>query len=151
MTTDLRLATAADVPAIESIVHAAYAPYIARIGRKPGPMLDDYAGLVGEGRVHVLALEGVVEGLVVLIPQDDAMLLDNIAVAPSGQGKGLGRRLLEFAEAAAREAGYGVITLYTNEMMVENVGLYGRVGYAETHRGEEQGFRRVYMRKSLVA
>jgi ribosomal protein S18 acetylase RimI-like enzyme len=113
-------------------------------------MLDDYAALIAEGRVHLLEIGGVVEGLVVLIPQEDSMLLDNIAVAPSGQGKGLGRRLLEFAEAAAAGGGYGSISLYTNEMMVENIGLYGRIGYVETHRAEEYGFRRVYMRKSLV-
>jgi GNAT superfamily N-acetyltransferase len=149
MTTDLRLATPADLAAVESIVHAAYEPYVARMGRKPGPMLDDYAALVAEGRVHVLEIGGVVEGLVVLIPLANSMLLDNIAVAPSGQGKGLGRKLLEFAEATAGAAGYGSISLYTNEMMVENIGLYGRIGYVETHRAEEYGFRRVYMRKVL--
>ncbi len=151
MPCDLRLALPADLPAIESVVQSAYAPYVARIGRKPGPMLDDYGSLIAGGHVHVLELDGAVHGLIVLVPQRDSLLLDNIAVAPSGQGKGLGRRLLEFAEDRARAGGFGAITLYTNEAMVENVGLYGRIGYVETHRGEERGFRRVYMRKVLRA
>jgi ribosomal protein S18 acetylase RimI-like enzyme len=150
MPTAPRLATPDDLPALTRIVDAAYTPYIARIGRKPGPMLDDYAALVAAGQVHVLERDGEVQGLVVLIPQGDSMLLDNIAVAPAGQGKGLGRCLLAFAEATAEAAGYDAITLYTNEAMVENIGLYQRGGFVETHRAEERGFRRVYMRKPLT-
>jgi ribosomal protein S18 acetylase RimI-like enzyme len=77
------------------------------------------------------------------------MLLDNVAVAPDAQGSGLGRRMLEFAERVAAERGYGAIKLYTNEAMTENIALYRRIGYAETHRIEEKGLRRVYMRKPL--
>ena len=77
------------------------------------------------------------------------MLLDNIAVDPAAQGAGLGRRMLAFAEGTARAAGFGAMRLYTNEAMVENVGLYARLGWVETHRGEENGFRRVYFTKRL--
>ena len=35
-------------------------------------------------------------------------------------------------------------------MMTENIALYARLGYAETHRAEEKGFRRVYMAKPLA-
>ena len=40
----IRVATAADVPAIEEIVNQAYRHYVARIGKPPGPMLEDYRG-----------------------------------------------------------------------------------------------------------
>lgn len=113
-------------------------------------MLDDYGVLIDQGRVRVLVMNGTVQGVLVLIPQPDAMLLDNIAVAPATQGLGLGRRMLEFAERAAREAGYSSIRLYTNEAMTENIRLYTRIGYVETHRSEEKGFRRIYMEKSLT-
>lgn len=149
MTLSLRLATRDDLAAVQEIVRAAYTHYIARIGREPGPMLDDYTALIGEGRVHVAERDGAVQGVLVLIPQDDAMLLDNVAVAPKAQGSGLGRTMLEFAERAAVEAGYCEIKLYTNEAMTENIVLYTRIGYAETHRVEEKGLRRVYMRKPL--
>jgi hypothetical protein len=39
----IRAATAADVPAIADVVDHAYRHFIARIGKPPGPMLDDYA------------------------------------------------------------------------------------------------------------
>lgn len=112
-------------------------------------MLDDYSSLIDAGRVYVVEREKSVQGVLVLIPQDDAMLLDNVAVDPGAQGSGLGRRMLEFAEQAARAAGYQAITLYTNEAMTENISLYSRNGYAETHRTEENGLKRIHMVKEL--
>ena len=113
-------------------------------------MLDDYGVLIGHGRVHVVERDGAVQGVLVLIPERNTMLLDNVAVAPSAQGSGLGRVLLEFAEQSAKKAGCTSIRLYTNEAMTENVGLYCRIGYHETHRAEEKGLKRVHMRKALT-
>ncbi len=146
---NLRLALHDDVPAIEDIVRAAYTHYISVIGRKLGPMLDDYTVLVANGRVFVAEMNGTAQGILVLIPQDDAMLLDNIAVAPQVQGRGLGKYMLQFAENLAVKRGYNAIRLYTHEMMIENIRLYKRIGYFETHRVEEKGLRRVYMLKRL--
>ncbi len=149
MEQDLRAATGDDLGAVVDIVRSAYAHYVSRIGREPGPMLDDYSGLIRQGRVHVIEHDGTVRGVLVLIPQEDAMLLDNVAVSPLAQGLGLGRKMLAFAERAAIDAGYRSIRLYTNEVMTENIELYTRIGYAETHRVEEKGLRRVYMTKRV--
>jgi len=143
----IRPATANDIATIEAIVQAAYSPYIERIGRKPGPMLEDYRQQVEAGRIQVLEQAGQVQGFVVLIDADDYLLLDNLAVDPAAQGLGYGRLLLEFAEQQAHQ---GSIRLYTNEAMAENIALYTRKGYVETHRAEENGLRRVYMRKDLA-
>ena len=147
---EFRRATSDDLEAVGSLVRAAYAHYVARIGREPGPMLDDYGRLIEHGRVHVVERDGAVQGILVLIPQEDAMLLDNVAVDPAAQGSGLGRGLLAFAEREAIAAGYRWIRLYTNEAMTENIRLYGRLGYHETHRAVEKGLRRVYMAKPLA-
>ena len=146
----LRLALVSDLQAVEDIVRTAYSQYVSRIGREPGPMLDDYRFLIEEGRVYVIEHDGVIQGSLVLIPQIDAMLLDNVAVAPAAQGLGLGRKLLEFAEQKAVASGFRSIRLYTNEAMTENIALYSRVGYSETHRVEEKGLRRIYMTKPLA-
>ncbi len=146
----IRPATRDDLQPVETVIHAAYCHYVARIGREPGPMLDDYSALIEQGLVHVIEHEGLVKGVLVLIPEKHSMLLDNIAIAPDVQGLGLGRKLLEFAEHAAIASSYRSITLYTNEAMTENIALYARIGYVETHRAEEKGLRRVYMRKPLV-
>lgn len=150
MCQEIRIATAADCPVVERIVRAAYSRYVARMGKEPGPMLADYAALIAKRRVHVIEYQGEVRGVLVLIPEEDAMLLDNIAIAPEYQGSGLGRKLLEFAEQEAAGAGYRTLRLYTNEAMVENVALYLRMGFTETRRGAEDGFRRVYMAKKVA-
>ena len=149
MTDGLRIAVEEDLPFVEAIVEAAYSAYVPIIGRKPGPMLDDYAALIRDRRVHVLQSDGIIQGVLVLIPEENAMLLDNIAVIPAAKGSGLGRKMLMFAEQSARDAGYKSIRLYTHEKMVQNIELYSRIGYVETHRGEEKGLRRVYMTKAL--
>ncbi|MGY6569228.1 MAG: GNAT family N-acetyltransferase [Salinarimonas sp.] len=145
----IRIATITDTPAIEALVQEAYMPYVARIGHKPGPMLDDYHDHVSHGRAHVTEDALGIAGLLVLVPGPDALLLDNIAVAPRAQGRGLGRALIAYAERTAREQGHNIITLYTNAAMIENIALYQRLGYTETHRATEKGFARVYMRKIL--
>ncbi len=151
MTDTIRLATAADEPRVRAIVTAAYTPYIARIRQPPGPMLDDYAALIAARCVHVLTETGAIKATIVLIPEPDALLLDNVAVDPAFQRQGLGRRLLSFAEHQARSAGFDTIRLYTNQAMVENISLYRQIGFQETHRGSEHGLHRVYMTKRLSA
>jgi ribosomal protein S18 acetylase RimI-like enzyme len=145
----IRPATIADVPAIVDIVNQAYRHYIARMGKLPGPMLDDYAARVLEGTVWVLEEGAVIAAVIVLLPASNYLLLDNIAVSPTRQGFGLGRRLLAFAEAEAMRRGYREIRLYTHETMVENQRLYASIGYVETGRGAEAGYDRVFMRKQL--
>jgi GNAT superfamily N-acetyltransferase len=148
-TLTIRRAAAADVPAIERIVHDAYTKYVDRIGRQPGPMLDDYAARVAAGQVSVCIEGKEIAGILVLEPAPDHLLLDNIAVAPAWQGRGVARRLLDFADAEARRAGYAELRLYTHVMMHENITLYTRLGWQETGRGEQAGFQRVFMRKPV--
>jgi ribosomal protein S18 acetylase RimI-like enzyme len=145
----VRPATAADTPVIKEIVDQAYRPYIDRIGKPPGPMLDDYSARVSEGAVWVLDKEAVIAAIIVLLPAPNYLLLDNVAVSPARQGLGLGRRLLAFAEAEALRRGYREIRLYTHQTMVENQRLYASIGYEETGRGSEAGYDRVFMRKQL--
>jgi ribosomal protein S18 acetylase RimI-like enzyme len=145
----IRPATAGDVPIIAEIVDQAYRHYVARMGKPPGPMLDDYAARVSQGAVWVLEEGAVVAAMIVLLPAPNYLLLDNIAVSPTRQGSGLGRRLLAFAEDEAVRRGYREIRLYTHQTMVENQRLYASIGYEETGRGSEAGYDRVFMRKQL--
>jgi len=59
---DLRLATSEDLRAVEEIVRTAYSHYVLRIGREPGPMLDDYRKLIADRRVHVVEQDSTVMG-----------------------------------------------------------------------------------------
>ena len=145
----IRAATAADIPAIVDIVDRAYRHYIARIGKPPGPMLDDYLARVSQDAVWVLQDGPAIAGILVLLSAPEYLLLDNIAIAPERQGRGLGRRLLAFAESEALRRGYREIRLYTHQTMIENQRLYASIGYEERGRGSEAGYDRVFMRKPL--
>ena len=134
---------------VRDLVRASYARYIGRIGKQPAPMLEDYAALIRAGEVWVLAEGGEVLGVLVIRPAEDHMFVDNVAVAPGHQGRGLGRELVAFAEEKAAEHGMPEIRLYTNEKMHENLDIYARLGFEETGRGLDGGYRRVFMRKRL--
>lgn len=139
----------ADLVEIGELVTAAYGHYVERMGMLPGPMRTDYAVPLAAGQIEVLRADGRIAGLLVLVPEPEHMLLDNVAVAPWAQGRGFGRRLMDHAEARARAAGYDRITLYTHVTMVENIEIYLRRGYVETHRADLNGLHRVYMAKRL--
>ena len=146
----IRRAQPADRAAIEAIVDAAYSPYVARIGKPPGPMLDDYQALIEAGAVCILEdADRVAVAIVVLVPKSDHLLLDNIAVRPDRQSQGFGRTLVAFAESEARRLGYCELRLYTHQLMSENQALYAQIGFVETGRGRQDGYERIFMRKWL--
>src|SRR5689334_22989933 len=96
-----------------------------------------------------LELDGDVVGLMILKSEADHMLVSNVAVSPAHQGRGLGSKLFAHAEAQARQRGFREMRLYTNELMHENRVVYGKLGWTEYDRAEQDGFRRVFMKKEL--
>ena len=147
----IRPARPEDADAIHQLVLDAYDRYVARLGKPPGPIFDDYARRVAAGQAWVLDEGGALSGALVLEDAGDgALLLDNVAVAPSAQGKGHGRALIAFAEAEARRRGCREVRLYANVLMTENLALYGRLGFRETGRVSEKGYERMYMVKAVA-
>jgi len=145
----IRPANIADLAAIERIVSDAYRVYIERIGKPPGPMLDDYSAHLRNHAAWVAEVGDQVAGVLILIDETDHLLLDNVAVDPSHHGRGIGRALLNFAEQEAVRRGYREITLYTHEKMSENLAMYSALGWVETERREQNGYQRVFFHKSL--
>ena len=81
------------------------------------------------------------------VREDDGLLLvGRIAIAPDQQGSGIGRTLLETAEAHsdATEA-----ELFTGSLSEANIRLYESCGYVETQRVPGDGSEEVYLRKKL--
>ena len=136
--------------ALGAVAAEAYRAYVPRIGREPAPMTADYAQAVRSGLSWVAEADGEIVGLLVMVVRPDHLLLENVAVLPSAQRRGVGARLLALAEDEARARGLAEIRLYTNEAMTENLAYYPRHGYTETHRAEQDGFRRVFFAKHLA-
>jgi GNAT superfamily N-acetyltransferase len=146
---NIRKAEPSDLAALSAIVAAAYQRYVDRIGKPPGPMLDDYAARINARTAWVAEIDGGVVGLLVLLPQEDHLLLDNVAVDPARHGQGIGRALMAFAEEEAIRQGYAELRLYTHEMMTENLAMYPALGWQETGRAEQNGYKRVFFRKQI--
>jgi ribosomal protein S18 acetylase RimI-like enzyme len=147
---EIRQAGREDVAAVRACAEAAYDVYVERIGRKPAPMVADFAGQIDDGLIWVACDAGGVCGFVAFYARGDEMFLENVAVAPGHQGKGVGGRLIAFVEARARANELTSVVLYTNVRMSENLALYPRLGFDETGRVHEDGFDRVYFRKELA-
>lgn len=91
-------------------------------------------------------------GCVFLKPEADCLYVGKLAVAPSQQGKGVGRRLLTIAEDTARELNLPTLRLDTRIELVGNHTTFGRWGFLKTAEKSHPGFDRVTyieMRKQL--
>lgn len=149
---ELRLATAADADAIRALTRAAYAKWVEPDGREPKPMLADYDAAVREHRFDLAFVDGVLAALIETVDEGNRLLVENVAVAPAHQGRGLGTRLLALADEIARSQGKQRIRLYTNKRWAQNVRLYLRLGYAiDSEEETAPGRVRVNMSKPIAA
>src|SRR5262249_15738419 len=98
----IRRATAGDTARIGAIARAAYAKYVARIGREPAPMVADFAGHIVAGHVVVVETAGAVDGCMIAWAGTGPYFVDNVAVDPARQGRGLSRTLMRHAADAAQ-------------------------------------------------
>ncbi|MCH8183297.1 MAG: GNAT family N-acetyltransferase [Proteobacteria bacterium] len=145
----IRLAISADLDAVQRCAEEAYAKYVPRMGKKPAPMIADFAVQIDAHAVHVIVDDGSVLGFIVLYPHDGHVHVENVAVFPEQIGRGIGGKLLAFAEHEARRLELPAVELYTNEKMTENLSLYPYLGFQEFDRRKQAGFSRVYFRKKV--
>ena len=143
------MATIQEAGVVTACVREAYAKYVRRIGREPAPMLVDYEAAILAGEAWVLVEGDDTSGVLVMQQEKDHLFVETVAVRPDRQGSGLGRRLMTFAEEAARDRGLNEIRLYTNEKMTENLPFYRGLGFEVTGRGLVEGYRRIFMKKKL--
>ena len=100
----IRQAEARDEAAIRDCAEQAYARYVPLIGRKPAPMVADFAAQIAAGDVYVATDDtGEFQGFIVFHAGDGHVLLENVAVLPRAAGRGVGRMLIGFCEEAARQ------------------------------------------------
>lgn len=149
MTIETRRAFAKDVAAVTDCVCQAFIHYIPRIGKQPGPMLDDYQVLVGQGAVWVAVQQADISGVLVLSETDEGFCIETIAVHPRVQGFGVGGKLLTHAEIMAKQSGHSSIYLSTHRLMHESQAVYAHLGYVEFDRRTVKGYDRIFVRKQL--
>jgi N-acetylglutamate synthase-like GNAT family acetyltransferase len=124
----MRRAGPGDVDELRAIAAAAYQKYACRIRKAPAPMTADYAQAVPDRQARAALKDGQIVGFAIIMAQPGYLLLDNVAVLPAAQGRGIGARLLAPAEEQARGLGLREIRLYTNEAMTENLAFTPAMG-----------------------
>jgi ribosomal protein S18 acetylase RimI-like enzyme len=118
-----------DAEIVRALTDAAYAKWVPVIGRRPKPMNADHDHAVRTHIVELAYLDGDLAGVIEIIPAADHLLLENLAIAPAHQRKGLGRRLMAHVEALARARGVPTVRLYTNKAFASNLDFYRKLGY----------------------
>jgi len=97
-------------------------------------MTANYDKAVIEHVIELYEENGRLLALIETIPQPDFLLIENIAVHPEWQRRGVGKALLRHAEHSARSSGMPELRLYTNAAFTSNVAFYTRHGFSESAR-----------------
>ena len=134
----------------------AVARYVAELGRRfpqgfePGP--DDPAPFTAPRGLFLLALSdgtpvacGGLQDLGERVAEVKRMWVDD-----EWRGAGLGSRLLRRLEDEAARRGHDVVRLDTNRALGEAVALYGRAGYREIDRYNDNPYAEAFFEKRLA-
>ena len=93
------------------------------------------------GEVFIARVEGKPVGCCALIVKNDGVMeLCKMAVAPSYQGRGIGRRLLSHAIEEARERGAKAVVLGSNTRLKDALHLYEALGFRYLEGDEAPSF-----------
>ncbi|NTF40378.1 GNAT family N-acetyltransferase [Agrobacterium rhizogenes] len=104
--------------------------------------------------IGYLALDGdQIVGCVFCRAEPESLYIGKLAVLLQAQGRGIGKRLLTFAEAAARKRGLAILRLETRIELVDNHTTFAAWGFRKTAENSHPGFDRttsIEMRKFLT-
>lgn len=153
----LRPMQPADAEAVAGLIRAAFAAQAVATDPPPSALHETGAGVAetlaaGGGAVAVAGAAMV--GALLWLPRQSALYLGRLSVAPAWRGRGVARALVAAAEAAAREAGLGQLTLSTRLVLADNRRLFAACGFRETAEHAHPGYAAptfVDMVKSLSA
>ncbi|MBT9134176.1 MAG: dTDP-fucosamine acetyltransferase [Firmicutes bacterium] len=154
----VRLATAADVPALHRLVRAAYREHIGRGLNFTGTYQDERITRERmEGNDVYLVCQGSETIATVTLGRDEekdgvfGLYVMQLAVTPMLKRQGLGRLLLKLAEERGREQGADFLRLDTAMPATHLVALYQSEGYhvVDEVQWEGKAYRSYIMEKRL--
>ncbi|MFF7718164.1 GNAT family N-acetyltransferase [Streptomyces luteogriseus] len=133
----IRLATRAELPALQDIERAAGAPFrdlgMPEIADDEPPALDELERYRRAGRCWVAVDERDERDLpaayLLAEPVDGALHIEQVSVHPRAARRGVGRALLAHAADRAREEGLAALTLTTFTDVPWNAPYYARLGF----------------------
>jgi GNAT superfamily N-acetyltransferase len=130
----LRPLLASDAAAAAELIRTAFADQGA-ITDPPSSALRETAAIVADKLANGGGVggecEGALIGVVLWAPEDDALYLGRLAVAPAWRGRGLAGQLIDAVEAEARRRGLGWLRVQARLELPRNRLLFGSRGYVE--------------------
>jgi GNAT superfamily N-acetyltransferase len=131
VTNDTRTATTADAEAIASLVNRAFLVerFFVEGDRTNAAEIRE---LLASGSFLVIDAGGALAACVYVEVRGERGYFGLLAVEPSLQGKGLGRRLVDAAEAECRAAGCRAIDILVVDLRAELPPFYEKLGYSRT-------------------
>ena len=112
-------------------------------------MTADYTKAIQDHRIDLLCLIGQPVALIETFAKANYLMIENIAVLPTYQGEGLGKRLIAHAEQLAVLSGCSEVKLDTNKLMVENMRLYQKLNFDIDREEEFKGGIAIHMSKPV--
>ncbi len=134
---------AADAPGAAALIRAAFADQ-GKATDPPSSALCETTEIVVEklamGGGAGLERDGRLIGLVLWAPQQDALYVGRLAVAPPWRGRGLAGRLLQAAEAEAARRGFARLRLHARIELPSNRRLFARQNFVEVELRAHPGY-----------
>lgn len=152
----VRLAKLADIPAILSIIRAAFRKYADMLGLdgQVSALRETEADIerdLAEKTVLVAVRDGEIVGSVrYQMVSEDMAYLTRFAVDPNVHNSGIGKLLLAAVDEYAGKQGAKVIALHTASKMTPLVRMYYGMGYYIKSVSEDRGYVRALFLKELT-
>lgn len=152
----LRGATAADAPAVASIIAQSFEQYRGKLVPESGAFRETAEGIAGElahaSGAIIAERNGQIVGCVMVKLVEDDLYFGRLSVVPAARGQGIARRLIEAVEDEARRRELAGVRLGVRIVLTENQRLFASLGYLEISREAHEGFDHptsINMRKAL--
>ena len=138
----LRDAAPTDAPTVAEVVRqsfAEYEPWLTPPSGANAETSDTVLQKMAQGHVTLALLGGEMVGCVFTEPRDGFLYLGRLAVLPSHRHQGVGRALMDSAEARATRSGLPAVRLGVRIALPENRAYYERLGYCHCGHGTHPG------------
>jgi predicted N-acetyltransferase YhbS len=138
----LREATAADIPTLVAVVHAAFGEYRDRLEPPSGAHNETPESMqqaLHTGWAVLACIHNTVVGCVLFHQESNHLYLGRLSVLPPFRRHGVGRALTEYVEQRARTLGIPCVQLGVRTRLPHLQAYYERLGYRivryEAHPG----------------
>ena len=140
----IRLAVLGDALAVASLMHRSFVEYEDQYTGEgfaaTVPPPDQVQARMNEGPVWLALENGAVVGTVSAVLKDQGLYIRGMAVDPLARGKGIGRKLLDGAEAFAVQGKCKRLFLSTTSFLSRAIKLYEDYGFCRSNEGPDNLF-----------